>query len=444
MFQLSGRRSARTSYAAGCDTLVALHPATADRSVILAKNSDRPADESQPLFQGARQKHKAGSMLKCQYLEIPQVEETCGVIGSSPHWLWGFEHGVNDCGVAIGNEAVFTKETLPEQGLLGMDLVRLGLERGRTARAALDVITDLLERYSQGGAAHEHVSMMYDNSFLIADSDEAYILETASRQYAWRKVDGSASISNHLTLGDNWDGLSPHAKEHAASNGWLAPDPNGKFSFAGTYRSTEYVPPHISEERLRQSGKMLAEYHTKITPAVMMRILRDHYDSGTIFTPGRDFADGTCYSICMHADPVGTTAASMVAHIRKSYPFVTYWASLGNPCCGVFMPLYFQAEIPPALLQAGSEFSADSAWWLFKQLGERVAEDYEARTPSVQEAWNELEREFAVEAKQKEADAATLHTSGKPKQAAALLAGFMQGNLQKVLQRLKRLNAALK
>jgi len=209
-------------HAAGCDTLVALHAATADGSVILAKNSDRPAEESQPLFQAPRMNHSKSAVLKCQYLEIPQVGETCGVIGSRPHWLWGFEHGVNDCGVAIGNEAVFTKETLPEKGLLGMDLVRLGLERGRTAHQALEVITVLLETYGQGGAAQEHVSMMYDNSFLIADSEEAYILEAAGRQYAWKKVTTSASISNHLSLADDWDGLSAQAEGYAASSGWWA------------------------------------------------------------------------------------------------------------------------------------------------------------------------------------------------------------------------------
>ena len=118
-------RSARR-FPLGCDTLVALSGATADDSVILAKNSDRPADESQPLFQAPRKRHAPGSLLKCQYIEIPQVEETFALIGSRPYWLWGLEHGMNECGVAIGNEAVFTKETLPDIGLLGMDLCASG------------------------------------------------------------------------------------------------------------------------------------------------------------------------------------------------------------------------------------------------------------------------------------------------------------------------------
>ena len=56
-------------------------------------------------------------------------------------------------GVVIGNEAVWDRlsddqnDLIPR--LLGMDLLRLGLERGDTAEHALDILTDLLEKYGQ-------------------------------------------------------------------------------------------------------------------------------------------------------------------------------------------------------------------------------------------------------------------------------------------------------
>ncbi len=429
----------------GCDTLVALSEATADGSVILAKNSDRPADESQPLFQAPRLNHRRGATVKCQYLEIPQVEETLRFIGSRPYWLWGLEHGMNERGVAIGNEAVFTKEALPEVGLLGMDLIRFGLERGRTASEALDVMTRLIREFGQGGSAYEHVQWGYSNSFIIADPSEAYILETSGHEYAWKRVKAFASISNHIAIGSDWDGISDGAQEYAELNGWWhRTAASAAFDFSAAYRSTEAVPPEISEERLRQSKKFLEEQRGRVTAQTMMRILRDHYESGTVFTPGREPSDGKCYSICMHADPVGTTAASMVAHIRTPGRFNVYWASLGNPCCGVFMPLYMEGEIPPALTLAGSQFSEDSVWWLFKRLGERVAEDYRGRTPIVQSVWSEVEAEFMRLSVSVEAEAEALRSTGNTEKVSVCLTQFMRENLDKVMSRLRELLADLR
>ena len=61
----------------------------------------------------------------------------------------------------------------------------LGLERSRTAKEALDVITSLLETYGQGGVCSESPGRMtYHNGFLIADTKEAWVLETASNHWA--------------------------------------------------------------------------------------------------------------------------------------------------------------------------------------------------------------------------------------------------------------------
>ena len=136
-----------------CDTFVALNTSTNDGSVILGKNSDREPNEVQLLDYYPPREHKKASTVRCTYIDIPQIRETRGVLLSRPFWLWGAEMGVNDAGVAIGNEAVFTKEPMTaEKQLLGMDLLRLALERSTTAEKAVEVVTELLADYEIGRA----------------------------------------------------------------------------------------------------------------------------------------------------------------------------------------------------------------------------------------------------------------------------------------------------
>ena len=96
------------------------------------------------------------------------TRDTSATLGSRPAWLWGFEHGVNEHRVAIGNERVFTVDdaAAASPALIGMDLVRLGLERARTADAAIDVMTELLAAHGQGGIADATNGEPYFSSFL--------------------------------------------------------------------------------------------------------------------------------------------------------------------------------------------------------------------------------------------------------------------------------------
>ena len=184
-----------------CDTFVALPDVTLGGELIFGKNSDRPRGEVQDVVGFPVQQHAAGDTVQCTYLQIPQARQTFAVILSKPRWMWGAEMGANEHGVVIGNEAVWTTEPYTETGLLGMDLVRLGLERGATACEALQLIVDLMEEYGQGGNCAEHFAFNYHNSYLIADKMEAWVLETAGRYWAAEKItNGTRSISNSLSI----------------------------------------------------------------------------------------------------------------------------------------------------------------------------------------------------------------------------------------------------
>ena len=100
-----------------------------------------------------RQQHAPGSQVHCTYISVDQVRETYRVLLFKPSWMWGAEMGANEFGLNIGNEAVFTKVRQGPNSLLGMDLVRLALERCKTSTEALHLMTDLLAKHGQGGTA---------------------------------------------------------------------------------------------------------------------------------------------------------------------------------------------------------------------------------------------------------------------------------------------------
>ncbi|KAA8578544.1 hypothetical protein FQN60_005312, partial [Etheostoma spectabile] len=181
-------------------------------------------------------------MLECTYIQIPQVEHTHAVVLSKPAWMWGAEMGANDQGVCIGNEAVWTREPVsPGESLLGMDLVRLGLERGDSAWAALTVITDLLEQHGQGGPCREDPEpFSYHNTFLLVDRNQAWVLETAGRLWVAQKVtEGVKNISNQLTVGAEISAEHPELRSVAQAQGWW--DGEEEFNFSRVF--TPENPP---------------------------------------------------------------------------------------------------------------------------------------------------------------------------------------------------------
>src|SRR5580692_11715020 len=186
--------------AAMCDTLCAPGP----RGMVFAKNSDRPPGEVQIAWPFGR-RASAGCSLRTQYLSIGDTGAHAAFL-SCPTWLWGAEHGVNEHGVAIGNEKVSTTHDSgsAKPALIGMDLVRLGLERARSAEEALNVLIDLVATHGQGGIADATRQEAYDSSFLVADPTSAVVLETAGRDWVAAPFAGGTAISNRITLGTEW------------------------------------------------------------------------------------------------------------------------------------------------------------------------------------------------------------------------------------------------
>jgi dipeptidase len=404
-----------------CDTLVALGPATKDGISLFAKNSDRPPRECQRIVQQPRRRHPADTVTRCQYIGIPQTQETAAVLGSQPWWLWGFEHGVKEHRVAIGNETVFARESLAATGLLGMDCVRLGLERGRSAAEALEVMTSLLERYGQGGSGHVDVEWPYHNAFLIADPAEAWTLETSDRHWAARRVRDLGNVSNGLALGSDWERGSPDVETFAIAREWWSPA-RGRLDFAAAYADDSGVPPNLCGERRRRAAALLGEARGQVTPASMRAILRDHYEGGPVHVR-RAFDDAHFFSLCMHADPLDNTTAAMVACLpRDPETPAPVWLCLGSPCVGAFVPCYLEGSVPDVLTRGGREPDPASPWWRTRELLGLVERDFARFAPRVRERLDALEARLADEAAEVEGQA----RRREPADRAALLTDFMQ------------------
>ena len=328
-----------------CDCLVALP--------LFAKNSDRPPDEAQRIEWLAPRVDDAPVATTHISVE-PSRAETIGALISRPWWMWGVEHGVNEAGVAIGNETIYT--TLDPRGappaLTGMDLVRLGLERGSSASEAVQVMTVLLSRYGQGGTGHYGAERPYWSSFLIADPSDAWVLETSGREWATEHVmSGSRAISNRTTI-PAFDAAHRHPRQPVAT---------------------------LVDPRLRASEAVLA------APPVTVDSLKAHLRSHV----GGD--DG--WTVCMHVPDIEATTASTVVELGER-PLAHML--LGSPCSSIYVPLY-----------VGRSIGQPVEWERFAALPPSCRPELDALEASLladvrdddewaDEAWSRVEAELAA------------------------------------------------
>jgi secernin len=340
-----------------CDTLCVIG---ADRT-LFAKNSDRPRDEVQLVE--SHPARPASSSLRTTHLELEDTG-ACALVGSRPAWMWGFEHGVNEHRVSIGNERIFTTDDPHDapNALTGMDLVRLGLERGRSADHALDVMTSLLEEHGQGGPCAEGEDDPYWSSFLVADPRGAWVLETSGRTWAARAIDDGAAISNRVTLGADWS----RASTDLASG----------YDFSE--RLDPAVPTEPSDVRLRATRSCVATGASALAPPDLSATLR-HHGSRPWGAPGGDPSDVELppepgapgwdgFTVCWHIRTVQSTTAAMVAELPASDAEpLRAWFALGSPCASVFVPA-FPPDVPEALAKPDT-------WARFAHLRDRVEAD---------------------------------------------------------------------
>ena len=414
-----------------CDTFALGRQTYAGGENLFAKNSDRPLGEAQPLVYIPGGDHPAGESLRCTHLTIPQAEHTYGVLGAQPYWIWGFETGVNEMGLAIGNEAQGSRcPKEAEEGLLGMDLLRLALERAATARAAIDVIAGLLERYGQNANANMLYDRRYENSYMLVDRQEIWLLETAGRQWAAKRVRDWAAISNCYTIGTDYDLCSEGMEAFVRQRRWLAPEEPVDFARAYTDpapRQTHSVP------RWRRLCRLIGEHGGPLDMEAVKAVFRDHFD-GEILEPRYGACYGGFVTVCMHAMTwdASQTASSLLCTYREGLGLVCRYAP-SIPCCSVYLPVYWTGRLPEAMSAGGERYSGGSLWWTVERLAMAVSADEDRYGPRVRRSLRELEDRLSRRAAEAEERAVCLRQEGREDQARALLNELMEDSVRETM-----------
>ena len=378
-----------------CDTVIAPPISTASEVMLFGKNSDRQRNEAQAVELVPAANHASGAAVKCTYLTIPQVARTHALLICRPFWIWGAEMGANEHGVVIGNEGLQARTPPPQaEALLGMDLLRLALERATTAGEAVEVITSLLEQYGQGGNCGHLTPSYYNNGFMIADRAEAFILETVGREWMVERVRGANAISNCYSL-NRAERVSAGLPELIRASGWSA-DP------APLYAQVIQNPQsqHIGHSPLRRARSiaLLRAGEGRLRAADIMRILRDHGEMSPTDPPWEPQSD-VRRTLCMHArgeDLGAQTTGSMVAEVRSRQ--AVHWVTgTAAPCTSIFKPMLLDVPLPFAEPPLTDAFDSRNLWWRHECLHRRallggfakVMEDLAAERDALEASFHE-------------------------------------------------------
>ena len=307
--------------------------------------------------------------------------------------MWGAEMGINTHGVTIGNEAVFTKMP-PDKGktLTGMDMLRLALERAPTAMRALEIITELLSEYGQGGiCGYTDKNFTYHNSFIIADTDEAWVLETAGHLWAALKVQDYYAISNGLTIGKEFDLSHPDLILVARKKDWLKQGTD--FHFSKCYSNWFYTT--FSKCKIRRNrANILFETEYKMNTTKAFAHLRDHGGAENYSPDNHFFINHICaHSANSITRDASQTVGSMVAHLFNDS--ITAWATgTSAPCTGLFKPIYLADCQLPDAKRPKAKYNSDSLWWRHEKLHRSILKDYPRFISAIQKEQSEFEQSF--------------------------------------------------
>ncbi len=446
-----------------CTSLIAGKNATADNSVFITYAADSHTLYGE-LYRQEAADHKKGAMRKVidwdtskPLGEIPEVKHTYSTVGN-----------MNEHGLAISESTWGGREELAGSGMIDYgSLIYITLQRAKTAREAIDVMTNLVKDY---GYASE------GESFSIADPNEVWIMEMigkgkADKGAVWvaRRVpdDCISGHANHsrihtFPLNDPETLYSPDVISFARSQGYF----DGKdedFDFSRAYAVTDAGALRGCDARVwayynkfadgmdqyfpwvsKGEGEVLPLWvkpNRKLTADDMKWMMRDHFE-GTPFDMTKDIGagpfgvpyrwrpmsftvDGREYT---HERAIATqqTGFSFVAQLRDQMPdamkgMLWFGTDDANTC--VYLPIFCSITTVPHQLAEGNgdicTLSWDANFWVNNYVANQAYNRYSQMIPDIRAKQSELEKAIAEDVAAAEA--------AVPGMAKAQAVDYLQG-----------------
>lgn len=446
-----------TGAADACTNLIAGKKATTDGSVMVTYAADShnlygmlthtPAADHAPGTMRKVVEWDTGKPLG----EIPQPAHTYNVVGN-----------INEHQVAIGESTWGGREELVDTtGNSVIDygsLIQIALERSKTAREAIEVMTDLVDKYGYASSGE---------SFSIADKNEVWVLELigkgAEKGAVWVAVRiPDDAISGHaneprirkVDFKDKKNVL--HSKDvisFARKRGYF----NGKdedFSFADAYAEHDPATRRGCDGRVwsyfrRFDPKADAYYawcnadtdepmplyivpERKVSVAEMQESMRDHFE-GTPFEMTSDVGSGPNHVpyrwrpmeyevygkkyLMERAIATQQTGWSFVSQSRDWLPDAVggvLWFGTDDTNTSVYMPFYCSMTEVPAQLDHGdiNTFSFDSNFWMTNWVANQAYNRYDLMIPDIRKVQKGLEDKYQSSRASREAELTKLAEAG--------------------------------
>ena len=414
--------------------------------------------------------------------KIPQASQTYNVIGN-----------MNEHQLCIGETTFGGREELADSTAT-MDygsLIYLALQRAKSAREAIQVMTGLVADY---GYCSE------GESFSVVDKNEVWILEmigkgVGNKGAVWVAVripdDCIAAHANQsrihrFPLNDKDNCLySKDVISFARSKGYFT-GKDEEFSFADAYNPLDWSGLRFCEARVwsffnqyTDNGRQWIPYilgedpepiplyvkpNRKLSVKDLMGSMRDHYE-GTPFDPTLDIAAGAFHSP-YRFNPLGwevdsvkyaferptstqQTGFTFVGQMRNYLPDEiggVFWFGVDDARFAVYTPMYASMTETPECYRVGNgdftHFSWTSAFWIHNWVANMAYARYDQMLPDAKVLQDKLEDGYLASQPQIEQKAKELLQVDK-EQALAFLTDYSIGVAQKATEEWKSLGEYL-